>query len=72
MKRKVKIIQLHYKYMYGRNVCYAKIVDAEDDTIQLFVDSLSRCMVQIKTDDVELVNAQDVLYELTVEFGSGA
>jgi hypothetical protein len=72
MKRKVKIIQLHYKYVFGRNVAYAKIVDAEDESNLLFTDALSRCMMQIKTDDVELINAQDVLHDLTVLFGSGA
>jgi hypothetical protein len=69
---KAKIVQVHYKYVYGRNVAYAKLVQDDDITEQLLADSLSRVLMHVKENDVEVTNAQEVLSQLVLIMGCGA
>jgi len=70
--KKAKIVQVHVKYLFGRNVVHCKLVAEEDLTEILIVDAMSRVLTFAQTNEIEIVNAQAALTELVVKYGCGA
>lgn len=69
---KVLLIQLHVKFMFGRNILHCRMVDAADTDVIVMNGSLAQALAHAEAGKLEIVNAQAILTQAVNQYGVGA
>ena len=71
MKVEIKYVRFEYRHSNDtpRVVAFAQLYDAETGAVIIGDTTLSHILMHTKTNSMEVVNAQDLLYYLVIEQG---